>query len=542
MATIVTQYDPWREKLAAGLGVNLLSDAIQRSQAADMNRKYNSLYSTVMDAFNGGQNVQTNTNVNLLSGQSMLEGYNDNGWAKALHENYTPFTQFDMGTQSLMGQQVNRATPTPQDIITALGEQIGTPRYNMLNMKDALTMFEPAMKLAEQARAEQRAKNVMSAYGNAETPQEQFNVLFTGLGNRDIGDNVVSAWNRNYEFNNPNNVPVQINAGDETKLGGFNPRTSEFNITGSVPIRLSPMQEAEIDLHSRGYDIQEQNNDRNYALANDELDAKIRRDNWEKERVQEAANNTASKMTVGEQYYYNRLNADKKTLEKKLEKNGKQLKNLQAIMNDPVSLPEEREIAEINFEKLAEENKSIQSELDSIESKQEALEQKYMNNAGGSTQVEQHGDMLPPVAERYRPKGDSPQTSEAPITSSVTPLGNIVSGDVTSDDIRPQVAQQGQLNAMQYPLIRPIEGSNTPSTKQNRIIYQVQENGKTVNYEIPSEVIYDKVRDAHVDPNMVYGEEQFYRLVNNFKRQHPEWTVYDIIKSFYRQGFKLNFN
>ena len=96
MATIVQPYSPWREQLAANILGPIIGNVIQRSQEANQNRKFNALIGKTMEDLAAGGNQG-----GLMSTPAMPEGYNDNGWARALHDNYTPFTQFDMGTASI---------------------------------------------------------------------------------------------------------------------------------------------------------------------------------------------------------------------------------------------------------------------------------------------------------------------------------------------------------------------------------------------------------------------------------------------------------
>ena len=77
MATIVTQYDPWREKLAANLGIGLLSDALSRGREADANRKNNALYTkTLEDLGLLGEQTQQFADP-LMNSQALPDGYND---------------------------------------------------------------------------------------------------------------------------------------------------------------------------------------------------------------------------------------------------------------------------------------------------------------------------------------------------------------------------------------------------------------------------------------------------------------------------------
>lgn len=552
MATIVQNYNPWREQLAANLLTPLIGDMIKRSQEANMNAKYNSLYNTVISSVSGEQ--QTQPDVNLLSTPAAPEGYNSNGWAKSFHNEYTPFTQFDIGTQSLTRQPVGRATPTPQDILSSLGEQIGTSRYNMLSYTNAYKMLEPAIKLAEQNRLQERGNSVITALGNATTPQEQFNTLLGGLARGDITNETMEAWRKNNEFNNPHAQPVQINAGDEVYLAGYNPKNQEYSISGSVPVGLSPSQVSDIALRTRGYDIQERKNaqdyisDQNdYSLEQDKL-TETKRHNTALEEIagvkaKNTATKTSGKPSWGAEQKYKRIANDNKELEKRLFQNGERIKKIQEQIEGTSSLEGNTEDYQNQLEILITENKNLQEQIYNNDAVLEAMEEQY---GFSNTQQEytplgdNNGDMLPPVPQNLRPNGNVVELQNQS-QFSPTPLGN-----VASDDVRPQPQQRRNMMVTPLNIQEEIINSNTSGgnmkQKESRGIMQCQitQNGEKLEFEIPSDAIYNEKTDADIDPRNIYNAQQFYKVVKNLQKENPNLTTLDIVKAFYRQGYKLN--
>lgn len=524
MATIVQNYNPWREQLAANLLTPLIGDMIKRSQEANMNAKYNSLYNTVMSSVSGEQ--QTQPDVNLLSTSATPEGYNSNGWAKSFHNEYTPFTQFDIGTQSLTRQPVGRATPTPQDILSSLGEQIGTSRYNMLSYTNAYKMLEPAIKLAEQNRLQERGNSVITALGNATTPQEQFNTLLGGLARGDITNETMEAWRKNNEFNNPHAQPVQINAGDEVYLAGYNPKNQEYSISGSVPVGLSPSQVSDIALRTRGYDIQERKNaqdyisDQNdYSLDQDKLTETKRHNTALEEIARVKAKNTrkktAGKPSWGVEQKYKRVANDNKELEKRLFKNGEQIKKIQKNIEETSLWGGNTEDYQNQLESLITENKNLQEQIYNNDAVLEAMEEQYGFSQSGNTQQNEYtplGDnnnMLPPVSQQYRPNADIPEVSNQ-AQSFPTPLGN-----VTSNDIRPRSED--------------IQGNGS----------NIQETGQEITVKVPRSFVYQDSDAQAVPPNKRLTAQQLHEYIEHGLEKYKGATADGIIQALYEEGFRV---
>ena len=166
MATIVQPYNPWREQLAVGTLVPIISDIIQRQRERDENRKINAaIAKTMADAGAVGAVMPTlqsaGTGVpNPIQG--VMQG--STGWENAFHgNNNNPLAQFDaaMGMtapQTAQPQQAQVMPVSANDIMRALFANLGTERFNMLNSEAMQKLIAPYLPIAEQARNEFRQK------------------------------------------------------------------------------------------------------------------------------------------------------------------------------------------------------------------------------------------------------------------------------------------------------------------------------------------------------------------------------------------------
>ena len=245
MATIIQPYNPWREQLAANILGPIIGDAIQRSQEANQNRKYNALIAKTMSDLGA-----TGSQGGLMSSPAIPEGYNDNGWAKAFHENYTPFTQFDMGTASIAPTQTQpqSSVPDTQAFRNALMANMGTKRFSMLNPAFVEQNMTPFYQSMEQARQEAMKKQAADAYMNAPDGQGKFDQLIKGMIPGYVDPNILTGFEKFYEYNNPHKQPYKFDTGATTQYGSFNPSSGEYSQSGEYLNSLSPSQSAELGL------------------------------------------------------------------------------------------------------------------------------------------------------------------------------------------------------------------------------------------------------------------------------------------------------
>ena len=301
MATIVTQYNPWREKMAADILGGLAVDALKRSQAADINRKQNAAINEIFQKVNGlGERPET-PEENLPVEQAMPEGYDSNGWAKSLHESYSPLTQFDNASASALTAQPqpqiqNRGQdyiPTQKDYYNALFSTLNTPRFNMLANKDMQVLLSPVLQGLESERAgraaaeqQQRQSEYGRALYNARNREEMGRLLTLGMGSGMLGDKYASSAEKAFEHMYPDYTKQSVDLGNAMLVGGFNPATGETN-SRFYSVGQTPNNRADnaVRLRRLAHDI---NNDtlRN-ALEQQRIDNDIYRNSLEGQRLDE---------------------------------------------------------------------------------------------------------------------------------------------------------------------------------------------------------------------------------------------------------------
>lgn len=239
MATIVTQYDPWREKLAAGLGVNLLSDAIQRSQAADAQRKNNAVYAETLKSLGlMGDEQEQSPYDPLLSSQVTPEGYNNNGWAKTMHDSYTPMTQFNLGTSGITQPASTNKNLGQLDYITALAKTINSDpkRFGGVDFSNIYTnMLKPTMEAdaadyATQLAAQQRKRQQDTADLLLQAPSRDVygRVLNAYLASGDAPKDAANAMQEIYEYLFPNFKEQLIDTGGALYPMAFAPDSGRY--------------------------------------------------------------------------------------------------------------------------------------------------------------------------------------------------------------------------------------------------------------------------------------------------------------------------
>ena len=234
MATIVTQYNPWREQALLGLGVNLLSDALQRGREADNNRKMNALIQKSMSEANAAAGQYAGQD--LLTGQPLPQDYNSDGWAKTMHDSYTPMTQFDLGTDAAMGRLSTPRIPTQMEYLNALLGNLDSERFGGVNTKDAYAAFAPVIEAGEKAQAAQLAeqqRKMQQQFANAlslmETRDEYGRALNTYLASGYAPKDATNAMQKIYEHLFPDYKNGSFDTGGSILPYAFNPGTGDYN-------------------------------------------------------------------------------------------------------------------------------------------------------------------------------------------------------------------------------------------------------------------------------------------------------------------------
>ncbi|MBR1437867.1 MAG: M23 family metallopeptidase [Synergistaceae bacterium] len=295
MATIVREGRPnWWAPIAA----NVIGGLLNRWQESERNKKANALMGEMaaqLQGFaNGSQNTpqltQAQSQGTGLLNPSMPESYNDNGWADAFHKTDTPLTQFDLGTAGatpsavpstvqvsplgnssnalanalagannpiaqyntgvtgLLGANAGQSAtqqrlPTPMDIYNVWANLVGSKRFRSVNPQTAQEILAPYLKMNEQARLEQRQKDLADAYMNAGSDTDKLNQMFSGAIQGIVPEAMLGRAQNRYQYDNPYSQPYTQNTGKTTRYGTFNPRTGEYTQAGEYDVTTTPAQD-----------------------------------------------------------------------------------------------------------------------------------------------------------------------------------------------------------------------------------------------------------------------------------------------------------
>ncbi len=206
MATILAQeqVNPWAI-MAANLGTQLLTGMLERNRQADENRKLNALMSEVQNGVNAQRNqgaVQNFTTQNNI----MPDGYDVNPWAKAFHQNYTPMTQYNIGTADvnpLIQAQATQETQNPatvQDYRAEAMKQLASKRFGMLNPAMVEQYLTPFYQGLTQQNQEAKKQAAIDAIRNAQGNDGRLLEAQLGAAQGLIPDSVMSSMQNQRNF------------------------------------------------------------------------------------------------------------------------------------------------------------------------------------------------------------------------------------------------------------------------------------------------------------------------------------------------------
>ena len=225
MATIVQPYNPWREQLAltalGNIAGDIIGDMWKTHRQNEQNRKIN--------AFRGElQNLaqQQKDNISLAQPQAP-QGYNSNPWASALHQTYSPLTQFDIGTAGI------GKTPSLQDIARNADTLAASKRFSMLSPETVQGVKNSMMQNA-----------VASLFGNASDIEGRMNALTMGAANGVVAPQVLTAFS---PFAGKVYSPFTFDVSDlgqNKVVTALNAHTGQANTALSMPVTVSPNEAA----------------------------------------------------------------------------------------------------------------------------------------------------------------------------------------------------------------------------------------------------------------------------------------------------------
>ena len=201
MGTILTheQVNPWAV-MGANLAGSLIGDMIQRSRQAEENKKLNALFSEVQNSMAAPQAQNF-----IAQSQVMPEGYDTNPWAAALHQSYTPMTQYNLATADVnplvQAQQANNI-PSVQAMRNAVLQNLATKRFGMLDPAKVEQFMTPYYQSAQQAQQEALRKEYADKLMNAQDSAERRNIAWSGAGVGVFPWDAVNAANGEYRYDN----------------------------------------------------------------------------------------------------------------------------------------------------------------------------------------------------------------------------------------------------------------------------------------------------------------------------------------------------
>ena len=232
MATIVQPYNPWKEQLAlTALGKvagDIIGDIWKSHRQNEQNRKAN--------AFRGQlqENLAQQGNISLTP-QEAPQGYNSNPWAYALHQNYSPLTQFDIGTAG-----VTPKAPTIQDIAQGADSLAATPRFSMLRPELVQGVKNSMMQQAENQRLRDLQDSYANMFGNAQDIEGMMNVMSRGAIHGVVPPQVLTAfspWAKEvyspYAF-------MESDLGQNKVISATNRHTGMSTPATILPVTVSP--------------------------------------------------------------------------------------------------------------------------------------------------------------------------------------------------------------------------------------------------------------------------------------------------------------
>lgn len=310
MATLVREArDPWWTNLAVNVLGGLWNDYQQREQ----NKKLHALEGEIASAISGlsgGQDTDTNgglmgnagSNFGASLGSAGGNIAGGNGWENAFHQSDNPLAEYDANmagiapTAQAQGQAtpmqataqaapvatITRRQPTAQEILNAFAGLMSSKRFSGVNPKAAQDLLTPYLTANENARAEQRRKELAEAYASAENDAAKLDVLYGGGIEGYVPQSILTSGQGRYQFDNPNLLSYTQNTGRETRYGSYNPRTGQFTEAGHFTNELTPQQKAEnaraaatleenrrqynetLEYNREGRDITQRNLDRTY--------------------------------------------------------------------------------------------------------------------------------------------------------------------------------------------------------------------------------------------------------------------------------------
>lgn len=250
MAMIIQPYNPWREQLAVGTIVPIISGILERQRERDENRKHNALIAqSVADAAPPAQ-------------PSVIPFTGGNGWENAFHSNVSnPLVGFDTAMGVTAPTQSAQAPVMPvsaNDITRFLIANLGTKRFGGVNPEVAQKLIAPYLATAEQARNEFRQKAIADAVMNAPDAMQRLANVWSGAAQGLMPYDAITKAQAEIK-------PIETDTGGSIQRGMFDYATGQFRNGEALGKTLTPDQNAQLLESIRQFNV-------NDAFRNRQLD------------------------------------------------------------------------------------------------------------------------------------------------------------------------------------------------------------------------------------------------------------------------------
>ena len=223
MATIVTQYNPWREQLAVNFLGGLLNNMIQRNQQRADNRIQNR---AIADWVNSNEPATTNYLATQQNPQTLTDS-----WTNAFRQNGNELANFDMNMASI-APQVQAQPYNRVQILNNLARTIGSNRdYQALNTEQMMKLVNPYIEAAENARKDYITRQLADRVMNADNYRDKLNELTGGVIRGEVPLDIYNGANNNY-FNDYkyHNLSALETANNAYRDKAFTEDSRRFNL------------------------------------------------------------------------------------------------------------------------------------------------------------------------------------------------------------------------------------------------------------------------------------------------------------------------
>lgn len=230
MAVYISPYNPWRERLAVSFLSPIIYGAVNRWVTSGQNRKKNALLSQ------------------LAGGGTMGPGGTGG-------KGIPPGMSGVPGSPGSPGGGLTGGSMAGGGGVSGLFRNLGTDRFGMLDPGEMTQLSAPLFAEQQaQAAAAMRRQNLdqlMGAFQGAQTPEQKMDALLGGVAAGTLPHEAFRTYGNWQQHSTPHLKEHVMDFGDRRELVNFNPSTGEAGVSYSGDVKMSPYQEAEIDVRNR---------------------------------------------------------------------------------------------------------------------------------------------------------------------------------------------------------------------------------------------------------------------------------------------------